>query len=124
MKRNGEPCGIRRMGVRIFPDGRDPQSQASLAEARRLPRQQRRRRDRYLNRRADLMAALIEHGLMPADDAARNSLEKLDPYQVRAQALDQPLPLHHLGRAIFHLNQRRGFKSNRRTDRQADADQA
>lgn len=27
------------------------------------------------------------------------------------------MPLTHLGRALFHLNQRRGFKSNRKTDR-------
>ncbi|WP_258869731.1 hypothetical protein [Paracoccus thiocyanatus] len=31
--------------------------------------------------------------------------------------MDQALPLTHLGRALFHLNQRRGFKSNRRTDK-------
>ena len=36
------PVRIRRMGVRIFPDGRDPQSGASLAEARRTPRSARR----------------------------------------------------------------------------------
>lgn len=47
---DGRPCGIRRMGVRIFPDGRDPKSQESLAADRRLARSMRRRRDRYLRR--------------------------------------------------------------------------
>lgn len=110
------PVRIRRMGVRIFPDGRDPQSGASLAQARREPRSARRRRDRYLDRRADLLKLLIEHGLMPADPAERKALEALDPWRLRAEGLDRALLLCELGRAIFHLNQRRGFKSNRKTD--------
>ncbi|TXL77613.1 type II CRISPR RNA-guided endonuclease Cas9 [Vineibacter terrae] len=118
------PVRIRRMGVRIFPDGRDPQSGASLAEARRTPRSARRRRDRFLDRRADLMKLLIAHGLMPADPAARKALAALDPWALRGEGLDQQLTLHELGRALFHLNQRRGFKSNRRTDKKADDKEA
>ena len=104
-------------GVRIFSDGRDPKSKASLAVDRRAARAMRRRRDRYLRRRASLMRKLAEAGLMPADPTQAKALELLDPYELRATALDDPLPLHHLGRALFHLNQRRGFKSNRKTDR-------
>lgn len=104
-------------GVRIFSDGRDPKSKASLAVDRRAARAMRRRRDRYLRRRASLMRKLAGAGLMPADPAEAKALELLDPYELRATALDDPLPLHHLGRALFHLNQRRGFKSNRKTDR-------
>src|SRR5690606_6986184 len=40
-----------------------------------------------------------------------------DVYALRARALDEKLPLHHVGRALFHLNQRRGFKSNRKADK-------
>jgi CRISPR-associated endonuclease Csn1 len=111
------PVGIRRMGVRIYTDGRDPQSGASLAQERRGPRGARRRRDRYLDRRADLLKALIRHGLMPADPTERKKLEGLDPWRLRGEGLDRALSLHELGRAIFHLNQRRGFKSNRKTER-------
>jgi CRISPR-associated endonuclease Csn1 len=118
------PIRIRRMGVRIFPDGRDPQSGASLAQERRLPRSARRRRDRFLDRRAGLMNLLIGHGLMPGDPAERKALETLDPWRLRAEGLDSELTLHELGRAIFHLNQRRGFKSNRRTDRKEKASEA
>jgi CRISPR-associated endonuclease Csn1 len=100
------PVRIRRMGVRIFPDGRDPQSGASLAQERRLPRSARRRRDRFLDRRAALMNLLIHHGLMPADPAERKALEALDPWRLRAEGLDRRLTLPELGRAIFHLNQR------------------
>lgn len=104
-------------GVRIFSDGRDPKSKASLAVDRRAARAQRRRRDRYLRRKAALMKRMATAGLMPADPVAAKALELLDPYALRAAGLDQELPLTHFGRALFHLNQRRGFKSNRKTDR-------
>ncbi len=119
----GVPCGIRDMGVRVFPDGRDPKTAASLAADRRLARGMRRRRDRYLQRRTALLNALTRHGLMPADEAARQAVARLDPYTMRQAALHRQLEPHELGRAIFHLNQRRGFQSNRKTDRGNDAEQ-
>jgi len=115
------PETIRAMGVRIFPDGRDAKSQASLAVDRRLARQMRRRRDRYLRRRSQLMDALIRHGLMPTTAEDRNELEGLDPYALRAKGLQEALSLFELGRVIFHLNQRRGFRSNRKTDKGSEA---
>lgn len=118
------PHGIRRMGVRIYTDGRDPQSGASLAQERRGPRGARRRRDRYLDRRADLLKALIRCGLMPADPIERKNVEALDPWRLRAEGLDRPLTGHELGRALFHLNQRRGFKSNRKAERTRDDKEA
>ena len=111
---NGEPCGLLDVGVRIFPDGRDARGEASNAVERRVARGQRRRRDRYLSRRDRLMQALVECGLMPSDENERKNLEVLDPYKLRARALDEPLEPLELGRALFHLNQRRGFKSNRK----------
>jgi CRISPR-associated endonuclease Csn1 len=123
LDREGRPKGIRKIGVRIFSDGRDPQSGTSLAVDRRMARGARKRRDRFVDRRADLMKALVRHGLMPADAAERKKLGTLDPYELRARGLSEVLHPHHFGRAIFHLNQRRGFKSNRKTDKkQKDAD--
>lgn len=117
----GRIASIIDLGVRIFSDGREPAATgkvgASLAVGRRNARSMRRRRDRYLRRRAALMKRLAEAGLMPKDPAEAKALEALDPYELRARALDEALPLTHLGRALFHLNQRRGFKSNRKTDR-------
>lgn len=104
-------------GVRIFSNGRDPKSGASLAVDRRTARALRRRRDRYLRRRATLMRMLASAGLMPVDPREAKSLTLLDPYELRAAGLDHQLPLPHFGRALFHLNQRRGFKSNRKTDK-------
>ena len=109
-----EPRGVLDMGVRIFPDGRNPKDGSSNAVQRRIPRGQRRRRDRYLKRRADLVEALVELGLMPTAKDERKALERLDPYSLRARALDGPLQPYELGRTLFHLDQRRGFKSNRK----------
>ena len=118
----GKPSSVIKMGSRIFPDGRNPKDKSSLAVARRLARQQRRRRDRYLKRRKRLMSTLIEHNLMPQKEEERKTLELIDPYNLRARGLDETLTPHELGRAIFHISQRRGFKSNRKTDAGADDD--
>ncbi|MGO3934493.1 type II CRISPR RNA-guided endonuclease Cas9 [Rhodopseudomonas pseudopalustris] len=111
-----EPISLGPGGVRIFPDGRNPQSKASNAVNRRMARGARKRRDRFVERRKQLMEALARHGLMPADAASRKAIATLDPYALRAKALVDALPAHHVGRALFHLNQRRGFLSNRKTD--------
>lgn len=115
---DARPCGILNLGVRIFPDGRNPRDKTSNAVQRRVARGQRRRRDRYLRRREDLINALIQYDLMPRDKERRkdmaNDAENFDPYELRLGALDRPLHPFELGRALFHLNQRRGFKSNRK----------
>jgi CRISPR-associated endonuclease Csn1 len=113
----GNPVQVINGGARVFADGRDPKSKASLAADRRAARAMRRRRDRYLRRRTVLMERLAAAGLMPVDPVVRKALEKLDPYKLRTKGLDHALTMSELGRAIFHLNQRRGFKSNRKTDR-------
>ncbi|MEZ5887878.1 MAG: hypothetical protein R3D56_13510 [Paracoccaceae bacterium] len=113
----GQPARILDGGTRIFGDGRDAKTGQSLAVGRRIARGMRRRRDRYLRRRAALMKRLAATGLMPRDPDEAAKLAALDPYALRAEGLDHPLPPAHLGRALFHLNQRRGFKSNRRTDK-------
>lgn len=113
----GRPKGILAAGSRIFSDGRDPKSKASLAIERRAARAMRRRQDRMKQRRDALLKHLTRDGLFPSDTEDRRALAALDPFDLRTRALDTALPPHHIGRALFHLNQRRGFKSNRKTDR-------
>lgn len=62
-----DPIHIIDAGVRIFSDGREPKSGASLAEGRRLARGMARRRDRYKRRRKAVIRTLIEYGLMPGE---------------------------------------------------------
>lgn len=51
---------------------------------------------------------------MPADEPDRKELQKLDPYELRARGLDEQLSPHELGRAIYHLARKRGFRSSRK----------
>jgi len=74
------------------------------------------RRERFLKRRADLLAKLIALGLFPKDKTTGRNLATLDPYELRVRALrDEKLHPFHLGRALLHLARRRGFKSNRKS---------
>lgn len=122
LNKRGEPVGLRALGSRLFTDGRDPKTKATLATERRDARSARRRRDRYIRRRTVLMELLVAAGLMPADRDAAKLLEREDPYDLRKRGLDEALTPHELGRALFHINQRRGFKSNRKADRDAKED--
>ncbi len=120
------------IGTRIFSAadmaGRDAKSKESLAVARRQARTLRRQRDRRLRRRARLLDQLTEAGLMPADKAARDRLLRDtgdgaggdlsgSVLALRAKAPNEALAPHELGRVLFQMNQRRGFKSNRKVDK-------
>ena len=119
---NGEPSALKDMGARIFPNGRKPQDDTSLAVDRRLARSARRRSNRYKKRRYRLTQLLVSLNLLPRDDETdeRERVQNMEPYKLRAKALSQKLEPYELGRALFHLNQRRGFKSNRKVDGGAD----
>ncbi len=111
-----EPVAIIRMGSRIFSDGRHPKDGSSLAVARREARQMRRRRDRLLKRKQAMTHALIDLGFFPQDEDQRQALTQLNPYQLRKKGLYEELSGAEFARALFHINQRRGFLSNRKTD--------
>ncbi|MEM6464187.1 MAG: type II CRISPR RNA-guided endonuclease Cas9 [Pseudomonadota bacterium] len=119
------------IGTRIFSAadmaGRDAKSKQSLAVARRQARTMRRQRDRRLRRKERLLDQLTDFGLMPKDKSERDRLvcktgdrkggdQSGSVLALRAKALDEPLTPHQLGRVLFQMNQRRGFKSNRKTD--------
>ena len=114
LNQENQPYEILDAGVRIFSDGRNPKTKEPLAVARRTARTMRRRRDRFLARKSKLMNCLINLELMPKDKIERKKLELLNPYELRTKALYQALSAFELGRAILHLNQRRGFQSNRK----------
>lgn len=115
--KDNKPCAIINAGTRIFSDGRNPKDGTSLAVTRRTARAMRRRRDRLLKRKDRLTKALVDLGFFPQDIDERQDLTLLDPYELRAKGLDESLSGAEFARALFHINQRRGFKSNRKTDR-------
>lgn len=112
-----QPCAVIKAGVRIFSNGRNPKDGSSLAVTRRDARAMRRRRDRLLKRKARMMRTLIEYGFFPVEAEQRKALETLNPFRLRAKGLNEPLAPAEFARAMFHINQRRGFKSNRKTDK-------
>ncbi len=108
-------------GVRIFPEGVDKFDTAkeeSRSEKRRIVRGARRQTQRRALRKRALRLALIKAELWPTDAVQQQALEERDPYELRSRALDEKLSPHEIGRVFLHLNQRRGFKSNRKKDRQ------
>ncbi len=137
-------------GVRIFEAGVDGDiakgMDASRAAARRMARQMRRQTARRVQKKKRLFTLLQEADLLPKtpDNSSMSRdavIKKLDttllaslsptygdtgqtanklPYVLRAEALRRPLSAHELGRVLYHLGERRGFKSNRRTDRKAE----
>lgn len=107
-------------GVRVFPEGVDRDQKGgekSKNEDRRIARGMRRQIARRSRRKRQLRACLRRSGLLPADPAEDRNIDALDPYELRARALHSPLQPFELGRVLIHLNQRRGFLSNRKTDR-------
>ncbi len=102
---------IHRLGVRIFPEARDPKG-APFNQERRQARLRRRQLRRRRERRRLLGDLLCEAGLLPARDSSDwYEAMKHDPYDLRKRAFEEEsLSRHEIGRAVYHLAQRRHFK--------------
>jgi CRISPR-associated endonuclease Csn1 len=112
-------------GVRVFPEGVDKfdtKKETSKSESRRKARGMRRQIARRGRRKHNLRQALVSAGLLPTDPDEQASLDAKDPYQLRRRGLDEDkesaLTPYEFGRVLLHLNQRRGFLSNRKSDRE------
>lgn len=66
-------------------------------------------RDQYLQSLDQELKQRMIAGGIPT-----RSVEDLPMYQLRLSCLDGPRSLPEIGRALYHLAQRRGFKSNRK----------
>ncbi|MBI1265587.1 MAG: hypothetical protein GC187_12750 [Alphaproteobacteria bacterium] len=101
------------LGVRIFPEARDPKG-IPLNQERRVKRMMRRQLRRRRTRRRDLNQFLREAGLLPefskTEGSAWAQVMALDPWPLRAKATSEPLSPAELGRALYHLAQRRHFR--------------
>jgi CRISPR-associated endonuclease Csn1 len=105
-------------GVRVFPEGvpnLNEKKEQAPGQTRREKRSLRRVTYRRRQRRHLLRRILTDKGLLPCDSQAIAALMKANPYELRARGLAEPLKPHEIGRALYHLCQRRGFKSNRKT---------
>ena len=110
---NEHPCGIIRMGSRIFEKAEHPKTGASLAAPRREARSARRRLRRHRHRNERIRYMLIRRNILiqeQLDHLFEGRLE--DIYALRVRALDEPLTVEEFARILIHLSQRRGFRSN------------
>lgn len=108
-------------GVRVFPEGVDRDQQGgekSKTQTRRDARGARRQIARRAARKKHLRHLLTSKGLLPKHDQELERVLGADPYDLRRRALDERVTPHEVGRVLLHLGQRRGFLSNRKTDRQ------
>lgn len=139
---SGHPRTLLRTGVHLFESGTEGDVQSgrdqSRAGPRRMARGMRRQYWRRARRKRKLLRLLQGLGLMPSGevstpegvDALLKSLDaelrakweagadhrarQLLPYVLRARGIEGRLEPYEVGRALYHLAQRRGFLSNRR----------
>jgi len=101
---------ILHLGVRVFPEARDPDG-TPLNQTRRQKRMMRRQLRRRRQRRRVLNEALFAAGLLPAYGSAEwQTVMGIEPFALRSRGLSERLEPHELGRALYHLSKRRHFK--------------
>ena len=114
---NGITSEILGLGTRIFDNSRDAKTRVPLSVERRISRSASTRRDRQIMRTKHLCNLLRRYGLLPKQSGF--SLADRNPYKLRAKAVHEKIDLLGIGRAILHINKRRGFKSNRKADKKS-----
>lgn len=120
---DGEPIKIERLGVRIFDKAEQPKTGASLAEPRREARGQRRTIRRRRHRKDRIKQLIQQNGIMTRVEMAE-MFEHLQfetsVYELRVQALERALTKQEFVRVLIHLAQRRGYKSNSKSEEAKD----
>jgi CRISPR-associated endonuclease Csn1 len=118
-RENEEVSHIIDCGVRIVPLSTDERSEFAKGgsvptnHVRRRARGMRRNLQRYRWRRHRLYRVLEQLGMMP-DQRLMTRLSPVELYSLRSRALSEPLSLQEIGRILIHLNNWRGYRSNRR----------
>jgi len=114
---------IKKMGVRIFPEGVTEKELEPRNRRRREKRLMRRQLRRRKLRRVELTKRMAEVGLLPKFESIEwKELMNTDPYLIRSDAFERKLEEFELGRALYHLIQRRGFKSLRKSLEEASGE--
>lgn len=113
---NGDPSEILGMGSRIIPLSTDDANEFSTGNAisknqkRTQKRTTRKGYDRYQLRRENLTAELRKLKMLP--DERLIKLPVMDLWNLRAKAATpgEKLELSEIGRVLYHINQKRGYK--------------
>ena len=115
----GNPQSILGIGSRIVPLSPDDTNEFSSGNAisknqrRTQKRSARKGYDRYQLRRQNLTEELRRLGMLP--DERLIKLPVLDLWELRADAAksDKKLSLPEIGRVLYHINQRRGYRHSK-----------
>jgi CRISPR subtype II RNA-guided endonuclease Cas9/Csn1 len=140
---NGILQSIEAIGSRIIPEGQEHKDfelgkKISKNAQRRVYRGARRLNYRYKQRRNNIIKickilGIVPKGLeklfekieisgkniiIPENVFSKNDkqLDEFEIYRLRAKALNEMISLEELFRIVYHQNQRRGFKSNRKAN--------
>lgn len=111
------------MGSRVIPLDKDSKDQFSKGEKqtlnanRTLLRSMRKCNFRYKLRR-EWLAEALPNKMRP--NAELFGLNALELYGLRARAVTERIELTELGRILYHLNQKRGYKSSRKSKAKGD----
>lgn len=117
--KNNKPYQIIAMGSRIVPLTTDDSTQFTKGQAitknqdRTAKRTARKGYDRYQQRRTNLTIEFRKLGMLP--DESLIKLPVMDLWQLRADAAthSKKVSLPELGRVLYHINQRRGYKHSK-----------
>lgn len=128
---------IEKCGVYIFPEGvkKEKGNEASKAAERTSFRAVRRLKFRRKLRKYETLKVLIQNGMCPLsiEELEKWRVEKIyptsapfiewyrtdeiknwEPYFLRKKCVEQAAEKYEIGRALYHIAQRRGFLSNRK----------
>ena len=113
---NNKPTQIIAMGSRIVPLSADDSTQFTKGQAitknqdRTSKRTARKGYDRYQQRRTNLTIEFRKLGMLPDEQLIK--LPVMELWQLRADAATpgKKVSLPELGRVLYHINQRRGYK--------------
>ena len=123
-----KPLQIIAMGSRIVPLSTDDSAQFSKGQAitrnqdRTAKRTARKGYDRYQQRRENLTIEFRKLGMLPDEQLIK--LPVMELWQLRADAATpgKQLSLPEIGRVLYHINQRRGYK-HAKADESGDSKQ-
>lgn len=127
-EKSGEKSQIIKLGVRIVPiDSQEKNDfekgkSVTTTAVRNLKHGMRINLQRYKLRRNHLISLLKKEGFITDDtllfeDGNRSTFET---YRLRAKAVTEEITLEQLARVLLMINKKRGYKSNRKADKQED----
>jgi CRISPR-associated endonuclease Csn1 len=109
------------MGSRTWDAPETDKEGTPTNQLRRGHRGMRRVLKRRRQRMSEIRRLLRAHGLIEVQGPTGLRIAQLDPWSLRAEGLDRKLTGPELAVALGHIAKHRGFKSNRKGDRGANA---